>query len=34
MATNSNARLRDNGDIALIQHGDITGRLLRLFGFI
>jgi beta-N-acetylhexosaminidase len=30
-----NARqLRDNGDIALIRrHGDITGRLLRLFGF-
>ena len=27
-------QLRDNGDIALIRrHGDITGRLLRLFGF-
>src|SRR5213082_2254851 len=27
-------QLRDNGDIALIrQHGDITGDLLRLFGF-
>jgi len=30
-----NARqLRDKGDIALIRrHGDVTGRLLRLFGF-
>src|SRR5438270_1304436 len=27
-------QLRDKGDIALIRrHGDITGRLLRLFGF-
>jgi beta-N-acetylhexosaminidase len=27
-------RLRDNGDVDLIRrHGDITGRLLRLFGF-
>lgn len=27
-------QLRENGDIALIRsHGDLTGRLLRLFGF-
>src|SRR6201987_2311525 len=27
-------QLRDKGDLALIaKHGDITGRLLRLFGF-
>jgi beta-N-acetylhexosaminidase len=27
-------QLRDNGDVDLIrQHGDITGRLLRVFGF-
>ena len=27
-------QLREKGDLALVrQHGDITGRLLRLFGF-
>src|SRR5438874_8922490 len=27
-------QLRDNGDVELIrQHGNVTGRLLRLFGF-
>ena len=27
-------QLRDKGDVALVrQHGDITGRLLRIFGF-
>src|SRR5437870_6750507 len=27
-------QLRDKGDVDLVrQHGDITGRLLRLFGF-